>query len=139
MLKASLLHMVLVAAITASPFLAAHGGAWDGNGNAGNLGVITNKHGHVIFVAENAADRGEALQEAVRAGVDLRNASLQGIVLRDVRLNGANLSGADFTNATLEDVDFSGADLARANFAGATFTHVCVRKANVDGASNIYI
>src|SRR5262249_6457305 len=96
--------------------------------------VITNLHGQVLFISENATDVGEALQDAVSAGVNLRNAKLNGIQLRDVRLSGADLRGADFSGSLLEDVDFSNADLSHANFKGAKIKRVHYRDAILQGA-----
>jgi uncharacterized protein YjbI with pentapeptide repeats len=136
MWKPTVIRLTIIALLAGCPFLAPNGGACPEQNVP--AGTITDVHGNILFVSENAFDRGEALQDAVRAGVKLSHVSLKGAILRDIHLNGADLSDADFRGAVLQDCDFSGANLAGANFDGARFTHLSIQKANLTGA-RIYL
>lgn len=146
MSKAAWFRVLVTSALTLSAFAAQNGGAYPvaHMGTATRAasacptappGAITNTRGEVLFISENATDRGEALQEAVSEGVRLHNASLAGAQLRDIRLSGADLAGADFRGAVLDHVDLSHADLSHANFKGAKLQDVKYRHAKLHGST----
>lgn len=59
--------------------------------------------------------------EANLRGANLRGAKLCGADLRGANLSGANLRGADFYGANLSGADLNGANLSEANLRGAKF------------------
>ena len=66
-----------------------------------------------------AEDIRDAVQQAVKAGANLRGADLGGADLGDADLGGANLRGADLGGADLRDANLRGANLRDANLRGA--------------------
>ena len=86
----------------------------------------------------------DTLIEAVKRGVNLKEAYLRGADLRGANLNGANLIGADLNNANLKGAyligayligaDLIGADLNGANLKGAYLKGACLNNANLKGA-----
>jgi len=99
--------------------------------------VIEIKHrwnGTVIYTAENAQDVRTAVEEAAKAGADLRGANLLGANLRGANLLGANLRGANLRGADLLGANLRGADLLGANLRGANLLGANLRGANLRGA-----
>ena len=99
--------------------------------------IKTRWFGAVIFTADIEADEsaspsiklGLAVQVAVNARADLRDANLRGANLRDADLRGADLRGADLHSANL-----FGADLRDANLRGANLRGADLRGADLCGA-----
>ena len=79
--------------------------------------------GAALYSGEHA-DVKEAVEAAVKAGVDLAGADLAGAYLRGAYLDGAYLDGADL----------AGADLAGAKLRGAYLDGAYLRGAYLDGA-----
>ena len=68
---------------------------------------IKNRYtGKVLYMAKNAQDVRQAVEEGAREG-----ANLSGADLRDAYLRDANLHGADLRCADLRDANLRGADL----------------------------
>ena len=104
--------------------------------------IIRNVYGDPI--CESRADTiREALEEAVRNEISLREARLDGICLNGACLDGALLEGASFQRSFLVDVSFhkahlNGADfflsnLSRASFKGAFLSRACFQNASLIG------
>ena len=74
-------------------------------------------NGKVLYSGEHA-DIKEAVEAAVKAGADLRDADLRG----------ANLRGADLCDADLRGANLRGADLCDADLCGAHLTGAKVGK-----------
>jgi hypothetical protein len=122
-------------------------------------------NGRVIYVAQDATNVREAVQEAVQArvnhaganlagadlaganftdanfestnlaGANLAGANLAGARLAGANLEGADLAGANFTDANLEGTNLVGANLARANFEGTKLAHTNLEDANLARAN----
>jgi hypothetical protein len=73
----------------------------------------------VLYVAKDAADVREALEEAVVRGANLRDANLRDANLRDAYLRDAYLRDANLRDAYLRDANLRGANLRGANLRGA--------------------
>jgi len=73
----------------------------------------------VIYRSETAETLREAVEEAVKAGVDLSEADLANAGLSKANLAGAYLSGADLANAGLSKANLAGAYLSEADLSGA--------------------
>ena len=74
------------------------------------------------------------LKEAIKSGVNLRNADLS-----DANLSGANFSGADLSNTNLSGADLSGVNLSDvnlryANLSDANLSDVNLSDVNLSGA-----
>ncbi|MFH1115382.1 MAG: pentapeptide repeat-containing protein [Pseudomonadota bacterium] len=74
------------------------------------------------------------VEQAVRAGVDLTEASLPGVNLAGAVLSGARLIRADLRKVSLVRADLTGAKLAEATLASADMTGAILYKANFAGA-----
>jgi uncharacterized protein YjbI with pentapeptide repeats len=91
--------------------------------------------GDVIYTAELPDDTQSgmavraALEQATRAGANLRAANLRAADLR-----GADLSDADLRNADLSDADLRGANLRAADLRGADLSGANLRAADLRGA-----
>jgi hypothetical protein len=96
--------------------------------------------GIVLFVAEvpEGAESGMAmrlaLEQAVAAGANLRDANLRDADLSGASLSDADLSGASLSDADLSDANLRGADLSDANLSGASLSDADLRDANLRGA-----
>ena len=90
--------------------------------------------GDVIYTAELPDDTQSgmavraALEQATRAGANLRAANLRAADLR-----GADLSDADLRNADLSDADLRGANLRAADLRGADLSGANLRGADING------
>jgi uncharacterized protein YjbI with pentapeptide repeats len=73
----------------------------------------------VLYAAESADDVRTAMQEAVKAGANLRGADLDCANLHGAYLRGANLRGAYLYGANLRGANLHGADLYGAHLHGA--------------------
>lgn len=78
----------------------------------------------------NITDVKEAIELAVRAGVDLR-----GVKLYSARLRGANLKRAKMTGADLRVADLTNADLSDSVLNGANLQMAMLLNADLSGAS----
>jgi len=101
--------------------------------------TIRSIYGEDLYVADTATMMREAVEAAVRAGVDLSRANLRGANLRDTNLHGvdlrrANLGGAHLSGANLHGADLSGADLSGADLSGANLHGVDLSGADLIGA-----
>jgi|GEM_PF-3485234 len=83
----------------------------------GKMPLKTND-GHVIFWYKIACLR-QAIDEAVRNGVDLSDANLMVADLHDVNFNGARLRNANLRACNLTGCSFEGADFTGADVHGA--------------------
>ena len=75
-----------------------------------------------------------ALEQAVSARADLRDANLRGANLRDADLRDANLRGANLRDANLSGANLSGANLRDANLRDANLSGAYLSGANLSGA-----
>lgn len=76
---------------------------------------IKNIDGEVIYTSASETDTiKQAVEQAVKAGADLRGADLS-----DADLRGSDLEGANLRWANLHRADLTGADLRGANLGGA--------------------
>ena len=85
---------------------------------------IKNIDGEVIYTSASETDTiKQAVEQAVKAGADLRGADLWNANLRWANLWNANLRGANLWNANLRGADLEGADLrgARIKLGNRTF------------------
>jgi len=89
--------------------------------------------GEIIFSGE-APSVAALVEQAVRAGVDLSEASLPGLNLAGATLSGARLIKADLSRVNLVRADLTGARLAEATLASADMTGAILYKANFAGA-----
>ena len=85
--------------------------------------------GKVLYTAETASDVREAVIEARRGEVNLREANLRRANLWGADLWGADLRGADLGGANLRGADLRGADLGGANLGGANLREADLREA----------
>ena len=90
-------------------------------------------NGKVLHRGEHA-DVKEAVEAAVKAGANLRDADLDGANLRDAYLAGANLRDAYLAGANLRDAYLAGANLRGANLRGADLDGANLRDACLAGA-----
>jgi hypothetical protein len=90
--------------------------------------------GKILFTAEVGSLK-LAVEDAVKAGADLRGADLRGADLRDVDLRCANLRGADLRCANLGGADLRGADLRDVDLRGANLRCANLRGADLRGAN----
>ncbi len=74
------------------------------------------------------------VEQAVRAGVDLTDASLPGVNLAGAVLSGARLIRADLRRVSLVRADLTGAKLTDATLSSADMTGAILYKANLAGA-----
>jgi Family of unknown function (DUF5758)/Pentapeptide repeats (8 copies) len=89
--------------------------------------------GSILFAIE-AENWRIALEAAVGAKADLREADLHGADLRGAHLCGANLHGADLCGANLRGADLCGANLRGADLRGANLRGADLCGANLRGA-----
>ena len=87
---------------------------------------IKNVGGKVLFKSDKETIK-ETLIEAIKKGIDLRDADLRdaylrGAYLRDADLRDADLRDADLRGAYLRDADLRGADLRGAYLRGIKIT-----------------
>ena len=80
------------------------------------------KTGEVLFEYEGTIK--EAVEEAVRQGISLKDADLSGAYLLFADLRGANLESANLFRATLAYADLRGAKFERAIFKNAILDYV---------------
>ncbi|MDR3502894.1 MAG: pentapeptide repeat-containing protein [Legionella sp.] len=72
-----------------------------------------------LFTSDTATDLVGALEEAVKAKMNLRGANLSSADLCSANLSNADLYGADLCSANLSNADLYGADLRGANLRAA--------------------
>jgi hypothetical protein len=96
---------------------------------------ICDIYGRVLYVAQNATDMREAVQEAVQARINLEDADLAGTNLEGADLYGANLAGADLAGANLADARLVHANLADARLVHANLADANLARANLAGAN----
>ena len=88
------------------------------------------RDGRVLFTAKNATDVRQAVEEARKAGADLRGAYLGG-----ANLGGANLGGANLWDANLRDANLRDANLWDANLRDVDLRDANLRDANLRDAN----
>jgi len=98
--------------------------------NAQSLTQIKSIYENILF--EGTGTTKEVLEEAIKAGVDLR-----GVCLTGVDLKGVNLVGMNFRKAFFTRVDFTEANLAGVDFEYAYFIGSILINANLSGAKCI--
>ena len=92
---------------------------------------IKNRFEEIIYTSTKTTLK-EAVEEAVRGGVDLRGVDLRGAYLRGVNLRGVNLEGANLEDANLRDTDLRGADLRDANLRDTDLRGADLRGADLE-------
>ena len=105
--------------------------------------IYNSLSGSPIFSCE-AETLGDAVEQAVAEGVNLKGAILQGVDLAGAglpmaQLHGANLSFADLAGAILWDADLSGADLSGADLTDAKLIGADLFLANLDGVVGLKV
>lgn len=101
---------------------------------------IFNKKGKMIFDDPAARDIKQALMDAAKEKVDLREVKLQDANLQSITLNGIDLSGADLngsrlTQSHLTDVNLQQANLTSADLGQAHLLNVDLSKADLSSAN----
>ena len=96
---------------------------------------IKSRDGQVLYTAQSAADVRAALEEAVRAGANLRGAYLGDANLRGAYLGDAYLRDAYLRGAYLGDANLRGAYLRGAYLRGAYLGGAYLGGANLGGAN----
>ena len=96
---------------------------------------IKSRDGRVLYTAQSAADVRAALEEAVRAGANLRGAYLGDANLRGAYLGDAYLRDAYLRGAYLGDANLRGAYLRGAYLRGAYLGGAYLGGANLGGAN----
>nr|WP_100898695.1 pentapeptide repeat-containing protein [Nostoc flagelliforme] len=76
-----------------------------------------------------------ALQELVKAGVDLANIDLSNTNLSNANLRNANFSGARFHNVNLSNANLSNANFSEARFHNANLSNTNLSNANLSNAN----
>lgn len=122
----------------------------ESNAAAGRLAtpaetVIRSKTGDTIIFQSPAGTIREAVEEAVRQRVSLKNADLQNADLKHANLEGADLSYANLANTTLSNASLENANLTGANLSNCTadginlsfasLQHVQIEKGNMSRAN----
>jgi serine/threonine protein kinase len=101
---------------------------------------IFNKKGKMIFDDSAARDIKQALMDAAKEKVDLREVKLQDANLQNITLIGVDLSGADLTSARLTqshltDVNLHQANLTSADLGQAHLLNVDLSRADLSSAN----
>ena len=97
---------------------------------------IKNIHGEVIYTyeGENATIK-DAVEDAVKKGVNLTRANLEYANLRYANLYHANLEGANLYRASLIRANLEGANIKDANFKGVNLYRANLYGVNLYGAN----
>lgn len=83
---------------------------------------IADKHGNILYTDHETTDFRQALENAVKRGVNLENANLSNHNLSGLDLSGGKFKNADFSNSVLSWSNLQGADVENADFSG-TYTY----------------
>ena len=94
--------------------------------NATTIEIKHSKTGEVLYSCE-ALSISAAVQQAIRAGIDLTGADLRGADLTGGDLRGADLRGAALRGSDLTDCDLRGADLTDCDMTGCDLTCISIR------------
>lgn len=92
--------------------------------------IIKNRWtGDIIYLSSKTTYK-EAVEEAVKKGINLEGADLRGVEFKYAYLKDANFKGAN-----LIDVDFEGADLRGVNFKDSYMGRLNLKGAHINGAN----
>jgi uncharacterized protein YjbI with pentapeptide repeats len=95
--------------------------------------LYNNQSSKVIFTTKSQSLK-EAVEEAVRQKVSLKNVNLAGADLFLADLKGADLQGADLRGALLVQADLTGADLRKVKAQGTQLDSAELQTAKLDNA-----
>ncbi len=79
----------------------------------------------------------EAIEDALRLGVNLDGIDLSYLDLREINLDGAKIRGANFTGANLSGANLSEADFTNSCFDNASLYNACLAYTKLTGSTFI--